>query len=430
MHFQALHPSEQLLLMMQRIYHHGMTTTSGGNLSIKDENGDIWITPAGVDKGSLTSNDMVCVKADGRVVGIHKPSSEFPFHRRIYQTRPDLNAIIHAHPPALVSFSIVRKIPDTRLLPNERRICGAVGMATYALPGSEQLGKNIGDVFAIGINSVILENHGVVVGGLDLYEAFKSFETLDFCARLEIEATRIGKLTLLTDEDYELVRAKNSQLLPEYESESYSLAENQTRDEMCQFIQRAYRQGLFTSTQGTFSCRLSDSEFLITPSGLDRMYLEPSDLVKIRDGHAEAGKTPSASVVFHHEIYEQQSHVDSIILAHPPYVMAFAATLTPFDARTIPESYILLREVPRLPFHAIYEDPWNTAARFGPGIPIAIVQNNCIVVTGQGLLNTFDRLEVAEYSARSMLSARALGNVARIEDGHINDLISAFNLPS
>ena len=112
MSFQLRHPRDQLVAIMNRIYHNGMTTLSGGNLSIKDNNGDIWITPSGIDKGKLTAKDMMCVQADGTVSGPHRPSSEFPFHRAIYERRPDLAAIVHAHPPALVSFSIVREVPE------------------------------------------------------------------------------------------------------------------------------------------------------------------------------------------------------------------------------------------------------------------------------------------------------------------------------
>ncbi|MCX7656103.1 MAG: class II aldolase/adducin family protein [Treponemataceae bacterium] len=79
MRFDMLHPADQIVMIMERVYQYGMTTTSGGNLSIKDENGDIWISPAGVDKGSLRRDDVVCVRRDGTVVGHHRPSSEFPF---------------------------------------------------------------------------------------------------------------------------------------------------------------------------------------------------------------------------------------------------------------------------------------------------------------------------------------------------------------
>ena len=104
---QLMHPRDQIIAVISRIYRNGMTTTSGGNISIIDDQGDIWVTPSAIDKGSLIPADIVCVKRDGAIVGRHKPSSEYPFHKAIYEARPDLKAVVHAHPPAIVSFSIV-----------------------------------------------------------------------------------------------------------------------------------------------------------------------------------------------------------------------------------------------------------------------------------------------------------------------------------
>ncbi|TVY01976.1 class II aldolase/adducin family protein [Cohnella terricola] len=428
MRYDLLHPADQILLMMDRIYGYGMTTTSGGNLSILDEENNIWITPAGIDKGSLTRNDIVCVKADGTIVGHHRPSSEFPFHRLIYDARPDLRAVVHAHPPALVSFSIVRRIPDTRLLPNERQICGEIDMATYALPGSRELGENIASVFKRGINAVMLENHGVVVGGTDLFQAFQCFETLDFCARLEINARRIGTPSILSDEQFLAVKTGDGVDLETFEPTAYGTEERAIRRDMCVLIKRAYDQRLFTSTQGTFSQRLADGSFVITPYGSDRKYLEPEDLVRIENGASEAGKIPSRSVRLHQEIYEMHPHINSVIIAHPPNVMAFAVTDNELDSRTIPESYILMRNAPKLAFDAVYGDTEATAARFTKDTPIAIVENNCAIVTGQSLLNAFDRLEVAEYSAKALLSAICLGDIVNIDQNRIRELEIAFKL--
>jgi len=169
--FDLLHPSDQLVMIMERIYGYGMTTTSGGNLSIKDDNGDIWITPAGIDKGNLTRKDIILVKPDGTVIGIHRPSSELPFHQQVYQKRPDLRAVLHAHPPALVAFSIVRKTPNTKILPSTHHACGKVGMAPYDLPGSIALGEKIAAVFEEGCDTVMLENHGVVAAAESIYRA-------------------------------------------------------------------------------------------------------------------------------------------------------------------------------------------------------------------------------------------------------------------
>src|SRR5581483_9928731 len=126
---------------------------------------------------------------DGSTHGPHRPSSEFPFHQAIYRARPDLRAIVHAHPVALVAFSICRKVPDTSLFPQAGHVCGNVGYAPYALPGSEQLGRRIAEVCARGFDCVMLENHGVVIGGATLGQAFQRFETLEFTAKTIVKAS-------------------------------------------------------------------------------------------------------------------------------------------------------------------------------------------------------------------------------------------------
>ena len=98
MRFQLAHPRDQLVAIINRIYSNGMTTLPGGNLSIKEENGDIWITPAGIDKGKPAPSDINRLRAGGQVESPHRPSSEHPFHRAICARRPDLGAIVHAHP--------------------------------------------------------------------------------------------------------------------------------------------------------------------------------------------------------------------------------------------------------------------------------------------------------------------------------------------
>lgn len=128
-----IHPRDEIMLTMSRIYGYRMTTTSGGNLSIRDEEGNIWISPARVDKGSLTRRDIVCVKPDGTVDGPHPPSSEFPFHKAIYEARPDITAIVHAHPVALVAFSICQSAPNTKLFHQTHSVSGKVGFAPRAI---------------------------------------------------------------------------------------------------------------------------------------------------------------------------------------------------------------------------------------------------------------------------------------------------------
>jgi L-fuculose-phosphate aldolase len=135
MNFVHMHPAEQIVLLINRIYKKQMTTTSGGNLSILDDKGDIWITPSGIDKGALTTADICQIKPDGRVIGKHRPSVETPFHKHVYKVRPDVKAVLHAHPHSLVSFSLVGKVPQYKNHPFASFGCGEIGFADYDCPG-------------------------------------------------------------------------------------------------------------------------------------------------------------------------------------------------------------------------------------------------------------------------------------------------------
>ena len=294
MRYEYLHPRDELVLTMQRIYRYKMTTTSGGNLSILDENGDIWITPTGVDKGTLTPNDIMCVRAGGKIEGLHRPSSEYPFHKAIYAARRDIKAVVHAHPMALVAFSIAHKVPDTRLFHQAWRSNGSVGFAPYGVPGSADLGNKIAQKYAEGFDSVILENHGVCCGGRTLQEAFQRFETLEMCCKVLIKANAIGEPKYLTDQQLQL-QGKSDILIDsfEYDPTMMTIREKELRNQLCRFIERGYRQGLLTTTTGSFSARIDSEKFLITPYPLDRHSVLAEDLVMIRKGKKEFGKHPS-----------------------------------------------------------------------------------------------------------------------------------------
>lgn len=428
MNFGLKHPAEQLVVIMDRIYRNGMTTTSGGNLSILDDHGDMWITPSGVDKGSLTREDIIRVRPDGTYTGKHVPSVELPFHRKIYEKRPDLKAVIHAHSPSLISFSIVRKIPEIKLIPNVQQVCGEVGLAKYATPGSIELGENIAREFDKGIDTVILENHGVAVGAEDLFKAFMAFETLDFCARLDIDAHALGKPTPLSMKHLAVSLNKQQPDMEEYEHPVITGEEAAAREEMCALIHRAYDLGLFTSTQGTFSQRLPDGSFLITPYLVDRKYMSEEDIVRIENGRRERGKTPSRSVMLHKYIYELHPWLNSVIIAHPPNIMAFAVTKEEFDSRIIPETYIMLRNVKKIPFGSSILQPKMTAETFSESAPAVIVQNDCVITTGTSLLNAFDRLEVLEYSAKAIIASGSIGKIVRIGEEEITRIDEVFKL--
>lgn len=427
MRFHLLHPRDQLVAIMNRIYNNGMTTLSGGNLSIRDDDDSIWITPLGVDKGKLSPKDIVRVKPDGTTLGLHAPSSELPFHRAIYERRPDLRAVVHAHAPALVSFSIARETPKTNIIPQAQRVCGLVGYARYALPGSEALGDSIASTFADGYNVVLLENHGIAAGGMDLLAAFHRLETLDFCARTQLKAMGLGQISTLTEEQL-LPFDVQYNLRPEFIHDAFSSRERELRQKIVEIVHRAVERYLMISTEGVVSARVDERSFLITPTGCDRGSVEIEDLVLIRDDAREAGKLPSRSVRLHSAIYKTHPEINCVITAQSPNATAYAITDARFDTRTIPESYILLRDIPVVPYGAQFRDPQRIADTLSEATPVLLIQNDAIMTTGATILKAFDRLEVAEFSARSLLDARIMGHHVPIGDAEIADLKKAFRL--
>ena len=425
-----MHPAEQIALIIGRIYRRKMTTTSGGNLSIMDGNGDMWITPAGIDKGSLKPSDIMCVKADGTIIGPHRPSSEYPFHKAIYKMNPRAHSVIHAHPPGLVTFSVVHQIPDTSIIPQAHAVCGPVGFAEYALPGSELLGRKIVAEFRKNpdYKAVIMENHGVVLYGEDIADAYQRFETLELCARTILNAKTLGEPKYLTEEQITRHEMAVNTPFEHFMNVDHPSDERAIRSEICQIVRRACSQGLMCSSYGTASVRWKGNDFLITPSNVQRWDIDPEDIVQIKDGMVEAGKMASRSVALHYEIYRRNPKVNSIILTQSPALMGFCTTGVKFDVRTIPESWIFLQDIPTFPFGSQYDEHLSALADEFRKRPFVMLENDSVVVTGDKLINTFDRLEVADFSARSLILAAPLGSLKPITDSEIEDLRVAFHV--
>jgi L-fuculose-phosphate aldolase len=424
---QLLPPRDALLQTMERIYGYRMTTTSGGNLSLRDEDDSIWITPARVDKGALVRDDIVQVDVQGTTHGRHPPSSEFPFHKSIYTARPDLRAIVHAHPVALVACSICGKVPNTRLFHQAFHVCGTVGFAPYALPGSQKLADNIAATFAEGHDCVVLENHGVVVGGRDLTEAFQRFETLEFLAQTMIAASALGPLGDLDDERLRLSR-RQAEEFPEFTPTLHTSHEKELRAQLQSFLRRGYRQRLFISTAGSFSARVSEDSFLITPYARDRQQLDLDEFVLVSQGRREAGKTPSRSARMHRALYRRHPSLKAIVTAYPVHATAFCITQAELNTRTIPESYLFLRDIPRLPFELPFGDGTELAERISPQQPIALLDHDGVLVCGTSVLDAFDRLEVLETTAEALIQSRALGPLNPMPPEVIEELRAAFKM--
>jgi L-fuculose-phosphate aldolase len=203
--------------------------------------------------------------------------------------------------------------------------------------------------------------------------------------------------------------------MDEFLPDGRDAGEEALRRDIAAMIHRACRQRLFFSALGTYSARLSDGSFLITPHGMDRAYIGAEDLVLVKDGVKEQGKTPSRSVDLHRHIYRRHPYVRSIIGANPPYSMAYAVTDAPFNPRIIPESHIVLRQVQKIPFTAACQNHDAIADKLSELTPVLICENSRILVTGSSPLHAFDRLEVMEATARTIIAAHSLGDPFQID---------------
>ena len=428
MKFFSQSPAEQIASVMRRVYDRGLTTATGGNISMLDENGDIWITPKGYDKGSLTQEDIVCVHPDGSFSGKHEPSSEIFFHRATYRARPDFRAVVHAHPVFCIAFSLTRTLPRVDLLPDTLSRCKNMRLSKYAMMGSPELGENMYAEFSKGADVVFLENHGVCVGGENLLSAYQLFETIEFSAKLDLLSRKLGELRAVTGE--QLTRW-NAQTAPAYQpmkGHKASAGEQAIRTEMVQKLRRGCEHALLFGASGVCSARMGTNSFLITPEGKDNALLEEDDMVLVRGGVAEAGKRPARESALHAAIYAQHASVHAVFSAAPANVAAFASAKERFETSTVPESYYMLRAVPTRTMEDFLGDPAANAAIFSEKTPVVLFENSRIVTTGASLFTALDRLEVAEATAASILVAREAGKVIFLSEGEIQALKTTFHL--
>ena len=235
-------------------------------------------------------------------------------------------------------------------------------------------------------------------------------------------ARRLGKPKVLSEDEIDIARTKEHTRMSELTPKARTPEELGLRRDMTRMLQRAVDQNLFSASQGTISARMSDGSYLISPFGRDRREIEPEDLVLVRRGLKESGKTPSRAVFIHEMIYHRNPQVQAIINAQPPHIMAFTLTDQLIDVSSLPEPYVLLHDIPRAPYGFNYSQPQKTADLFSARTPAIMLENDGIIVTGSDIIKAFDRLEVAEFTARSILELPSLARIQRLDTLQLADL--------
>ena len=176
---------QQVIAAGKRLIHEGYTTHTWGNISLRGEDGRIYITPSSMDYDQITEEDIVVLAPDGSILeGTRRPSIEKDLHVEIYRRRPDVGAIVHTHPmESLVFACLGEEIPlvtDAAVM----TLRDTVRTAPYGLPGSKELAANCADTLGPSAMAVLLANHGAVCVGKDLEAAFKTARVLELTAEL------------------------------------------------------------------------------------------------------------------------------------------------------------------------------------------------------------------------------------------------------
>lgn len=171
----------------KRLEKKGLIVAAEGNMSVRLGGHGFLVTPAGRCKGELKVQDLLEVDSQGRC-SLGKATSEWPLHREIYQLRPDITAICHAHPPWATAFATAGRDLDGRLLTETAQQLPRVPLAPRALPGTPDLALSIQPLMG-DHDAVLLANHGVVTVGNSLRAAFELLETVE----------RLAQVTLLSE---------------------------------------------------------------------------------------------------------------------------------------------------------------------------------------------------------------------------------------
>ncbi len=403
---------------INRVYYNGLTTTSGGNISCMDSEGTIYITPSGIDKGSLKEEDIMTVLADGQIIGKHTPSMELPFHSNIYKCREDIRAVVHAHAPSVVAYATARKVPDSSVCPCYQKVLGEIADSVYDLPGSISLGNIVKAEFDKGYNSVMMHNHGATVGAENLELAYRKYEMLDnLCETLINAAILDGVKKCDKHADYSVkINASKEKL---------SADELVVAEDIANFIKRSHYQKLMSTSLGTLCVKLDNGDILFNPDSVGRDKISANDIAKYSKGKFYNINDLSADYLqIAISVFEQIPEAKVCYISMPNATMGFSVSHKYFDAKLIPESYIMLKNAVQLECGITAE---QIAKSMATTKPLAIVNNECVITIGKNLTKAFDRMEVTDYSARSIISACNIAKITPINDEQSAEIDRTFN---
>ncbi|CAN5358689.1 class II aldolase/adducin family protein [soil metagenome] len=196
-----------IVRVCRRLYAAGLIAGQDGNVSARLASGEVLVTPAGFCKVDVSEDDLVTLDAQGHhVSGAGRASSEIGMHLRIYQRRPDVNAVVHAHPPVATGFGVAGLDLMDDVLPEAIFLLGGVPLVPYGMPGTPALGDSL-EPFLPHHDGFLLANHGATTVGSSLLQAHQRMESLEHAARILLTSRMLGRVNPLAPEDAQALRA-------------------------------------------------------------------------------------------------------------------------------------------------------------------------------------------------------------------------------
>jgi L-fuculose-phosphate aldolase len=182
----------EIIKVCRRLDSLGYVPATDGNVSARAGRGRLFITPSMVPKWSVKAGQLLLVDGRGRILsGSGKPSSEMKMHLEVYRLRPDVGAVVHAHPPVATAFAACRRPLERPILPEAVVMLGPVPLARYATPSTGEVPRSVAPYVEKG-NAVLLANHGVLAYGRDLQEALERMERVEHLAKVAALSQLLG----------------------------------------------------------------------------------------------------------------------------------------------------------------------------------------------------------------------------------------------
>jgi L-fuculose-phosphate aldolase len=191
---------ESICEIGRRVYAKGFAAANDGNISIRLNAREVMCTPTMVSKGYLKPEDICKVDYEGKqLAGVRKRSSEILLHLAVYKNRPDVQAVVHCHPPHATAFAVAHEPIPKCVLPEVEVFLGEVPIAVYETPGNQKFAETVVP-YVKDCNTIILANHGTLTFGPDLEKAYWNSEIIDAYCRILILARQLGRVNYFSEE--------------------------------------------------------------------------------------------------------------------------------------------------------------------------------------------------------------------------------------